>query len=69
MSSPLRNIALKPFSALWESVYKMRRAFYEYGILKKDYFKVPIISIGNNFIMDVMKKPISSTYLKRPGSI
>ena len=47
MSSPLRNIALKPFSALWESVNKMRRAFYEYGILKKDYFKVPIISIGN----------------------
>ncbi len=25
----------------------MRRSFYEYGILKKEYFKVPIISVGN----------------------
>jgi tetraacyldisaccharide 4'-kinase len=43
----LNTIVLKPLSFVWESAYRVRRSFYEYGILKKDYFKVPIISIGN----------------------
>lgn len=38
---------LKPLSKTWEFVYRTRRAFYEYGFLKKEYFKVPIISVGN----------------------
>lgn len=43
----LDRVLLKPLSALWENLYKIRRSFYEYGIIKKDYFKVPIISVGN----------------------
>jgi tetraacyldisaccharide 4'-kinase len=46
-SSFLKRLILIPLSVLWEIVYKVRRSFYEYGILKKDYFKVPIISVGN----------------------
>jgi tetraacyldisaccharide 4'-kinase len=32
---------------MWESIYFVRRAFYDYGIYKQDSFKVPVISIGN----------------------
>lgn len=32
---------------IWDTSYRIRRSFYEYGILKKSYFKVPIISVGN----------------------
>ena len=42
-----RDFILRPLSSLWESVYRTRRSMYEYGLLKKEYFKVPIISIGN----------------------
>lgn len=40
-------IVLKPLSVVWENAYRIRRSFFEYGIFKKEYFKVPIISIGN----------------------
>lgn len=43
----LKNILLSPLSSLWEGLYKARRSMYEYGLLKKEYFKVPVISIGN----------------------
>lgn len=46
-SKIVENTVLKPTSLLWGALYRIRRSFYEYGILKKDYFKVPIISIGN----------------------
>lgn len=46
-SDQIKNILLSPVSSLWENVYRMRRSLYEYGLLKKEYFKVPIISIGN----------------------
>lgn len=46
-SKLIEKTVLKPTSALWGALYRVRRSFYEYGILKKDYFKVPIISIGN----------------------
>lgn len=41
------NIFLYPFSKLWELAYSLRRSFYDYGLLKKDIFQVPVISIGN----------------------
>lgn len=44
---PFKNLMFTPFAGLWESLYKVRRSMYEYGLLKKDYFKVPIVSIGN----------------------
>ena len=43
----IKNIVLMPISSLWEFLYRARRSLYEYGILKKEYFKVPIISVGN----------------------
>jgi tetraacyldisaccharide 4'-kinase len=46
-STFFKKTILIPLSILWETIYKVRRSFYEYGILKKDYFKVPIISVGN----------------------
>jgi tetraacyldisaccharide 4'-kinase len=43
----IEKTVLSPLSSLWENIYRARRSFYEYGLLKKDYFKVPIISVGN----------------------
>lgn len=43
----LKNILLSPLSFTWEWVYRIRRSLYEYGILKKIVFKVPILSVGN----------------------
>lgn len=46
-SKLIETTLLKPTSLIWSSLYRVRRSFYEYGIFKKDYFKVPIISVGN----------------------
>jgi tetraacyldisaccharide 4'-kinase len=43
----MRVLFLRPLSLLWEVLYRMRRSFYEYGVFKKEYFKVPVISVGN----------------------
>ncbi len=43
----LKRPLLLPFSWAWEWVYRIRRAFYEYGLLSKTTFKVPVISVGN----------------------
>jgi tetraacyldisaccharide 4'-kinase len=43
----LKSIAFAPLSMAWEWVYRFRRSFYEYGVLKKTTFKVPVISVGN----------------------
>ncbi|MBC76240.1 MAG: tetraacyldisaccharide 4'-kinase [Halobacteriovoraceae bacterium] len=43
----MSNMLLLPVSKLWDFLYRVRRSFYEYGIFKKEYFKVPIISVGN----------------------
>jgi tetraacyldisaccharide 4'-kinase len=47
LKSLLRGTAFTPLGLAWEWVYRVRRSFYEYGVLKKRTFKVPIISVGN----------------------
>lgn len=43
----LKTSAFAPLSFAWDWVYRIRRSFYEYGVLKKTTFKVPVISVGN----------------------
>lgn len=43
----LKNMALTPFSLVWDGVYRVRRSCYEYGILKCTSFRAPVISVGN----------------------
>jgi tetraacyldisaccharide 4'-kinase len=63
---------LKPVSVLWDTVYRLRRSFYEYGLLKKEYFKVPIISIGNVTFGGTGKTPIIiwlTNFLEQQGLV
>ncbi len=43
----LRIFLLLPIEILWEWIYRIRRLMYSYGMLRKSYFRVPVISIGN----------------------
>ncbi len=47
VKSLFKGTLLAPLSFAWESVYRFRRSFYEYGVFKKATFKVPVISVGN----------------------
>jgi tetraacyldisaccharide 4'-kinase len=42
-----KTVAFTPLSFAWEWVYRIRRSFFEYGVFKKNTFKVPVISVGN----------------------
>ncbi len=43
----LRRVVFTPLAFIWEWVYRVRRACYEYGVFKKQIFKVPVVSVGN----------------------
>jgi tetraacyldisaccharide 4'-kinase len=60
-----RDIFFKPFSQLWESAYRLRRLLYEYGIFKKDYYRVPIISVGNITFGGTGKTPMIIWLVKK----
>lgn len=45
--SKLFALGIYPLSALWESIYRIRRFMFNYGLFKQNYFQIPIISIGN----------------------
>ncbi len=43
----MKRTVFTPLSIIWEWVYRVRRSFYEYGVFKKNTFKVPVVSVGN----------------------
>lgn len=47
LKSLIKGTFFAPVSFLWEWVYRIRRSLYEYGVLKKHTFKVPVVSVGN----------------------
>ena len=47
MNQVIKRVLFSPLSFVWENFYRLRRSFYEYGFMKKSYFKVPVISVGN----------------------
>ena len=65
MASILRNTFFKPVSQVWESAYRLRRMLYEYGVVKKDYYKVPIISVGNVTFGGTGKTPMIIWLVKK----
>lgn len=66
----IKNLVLRPTSALWEGAYRVRRSLYEYGVFKKNYFKIPIISVGNVTFGGTGKTPLIiwlTRYLEKTG--
>lgn len=66
----LFSILLMPLAFLWDSVHRIRRHFFYYGILKQTQFQVPIISIGNLSFGGTGKTPFTlwmSNYLDEIG--
>lgn len=47
IKAAIKKMVFIPISLAWEWVYRIRRSFYEYGVLKKTVFKVPVVSVGN----------------------
>lgn len=43
----LKSCISFPFALVWSWVYRLRRFFYDYGILKRYELRTPVISIGN----------------------
>lgn len=61
---------LSPLSWLWESAYRVRRFSYDYGLIRRNRFQVPIISVGNLTFGGTGKTPVTlwiGDYFNRRG--
>jgi tetraacyldisaccharide 4'-kinase len=63
-------LLLYPLSELWSFIYRLRRAFYTYDLLKRNILKAPVISIGNISFGGTGKTPFTiwlTSYLEEKG--
>lgn len=47
MSQKIVSLIVIPLSFFWSKFYAFRRFLYEYDILKREFYRVPVISVGN----------------------
>ncbi len=60
---------LFPLSLIWDGLYRIRRFSYNFGLLKKRTFEVPIISVGNLTFGGTGKTPFSIWLAEYLGSL
>ena len=42
-----KSFIITPIALLWENIYRLRRYLYNFGLLKRFSFQMPIVSVGN----------------------
>ena len=55
----LKSLLITPLAFLWENLYRLRRYLYQYGFLKRSFFQMPIVSVGNIVFGGAGKTPFT----------
>ena len=42
-----KSLVITPIAFFWENIYRLRRYLYNFGLFKRFFFQMPIISVGN----------------------